>query len=183
MKKILFALFAVLIIIGGLSSCKKLAAAIFGGTNVVVPDVQVTIPAIVVVSPSELGLGSYSYYFNLDSAVRANTAGIFGAKAVSSIKIKQMTITITNADQLNNLSNFESARVTLQSDVNNTPVEIFSKTFADTYAESVTSTPTNNPELLSYLKGSQIVYNMFGKNRRITTKTLNITVSVILKAS
>jgi hypothetical protein len=183
MKKILITIFAAFILLVEFSSCKKLVAAIFQGLDVNVPEVQVTIPTVIAVTSNEIPLGNFSFHFNLDSIVKANTAGVFGVNAVSSIKVKQISINITNADQLNNLSNFESARVTLQSNTNNTPTELFSMTFPDTYASSITITPTNSLELLAYLKGSDITYNIYGKMRRITSKPLNMVVSVTLRVN
>lgn len=183
MKKILITIFAAFILLVEFSSCKKLVAAIFQGLDVNVPEVQVTIPTVIAVTSNEIPLGNFSFHFNLDSIVKANTAGVFGVNAVSSIKVKQISINITNADQLNNLSNFESARVTLQSNTNNIPTELFSMTFPDTYASSITTTPTNSPELLAYLSGSDITYNIYGKMRRITSKPLNMVVSVTLRVN
>lgn len=182
MRKVFISIFASTILLAGFSSCKKLIAAVFGGTDVNVPEVQVTIPAVIAVTSNEISLGSFSFYFNLDSIVKANTAGVFGANAVNSIKVKQVKITITNADQFNNLANFQSARVTLQSNTNTTPAELFSVIFADTYASTYTYTPTNSPELLSYIKGSNISYTIYGKTRRTTNKPLTMVVAVTLRA-
>jgi hypothetical protein len=180
MKKNLIAFSTIFIIFISFLSCKKVADAIFQGLDTNVPDVQVTIPTIIAVSTTELPLGSDSYNFNLDSIVKAKTAGVFGANAVRFIKIKQISINITNADQLNNLANFESARMTIQSNSNSNPIDVFSQAFPDMYATSFTFAPTNSAELFTYLKGSTITYNIFGKNRRITTKPLNMVVSTIL---
>lgn len=181
MKKNLIVLSAAFIMLLAFSSCKKLASAIFGGFDTSV-DFQVSIPAVPIVSPFELPLGQFNYKFNLDSIVRSKTAGAFGASDVSSIKAKQFNVTITDADQLNNVSNFQSVRITIQSNTNSTPAELFAVTFPDTYATSFT-TAGNNVELLSYLKGSDIKYTMYGKNRRITIKPLTIILSVTLRAS
>lgn len=180
MKKNLVSICIISLLIVGVS-CKKIAAAIFGGFDTTV-DLQVTVPVIPVVAPFEVSLGQYSYKFNLDSVVRAKTGGIYNANDVKSIKIKKLDVAITNADALNNISNFQSVRVTIQSNTNTTPAELFSVTFPDTYATSF-STPGNDVELLSYLKGSDITYNLFGKNRRVTTKPLTITFSITLRAS
>lgn len=181
MRKKIVPIFSILLILATFSSCRKLATAIFGGFDTSV-DLQVSIIPIPLVSPIELPIGQFLYKFNLDSVVRSKTAGVYGAADVRSIKVKQFNINITNADQLNNISNFQSVRVTIQSNTNNTPAELFSTTFTDTYATSFT-TSGNNVELLSYLKGSDITYTMYGKNRRITTIPLTITISVILRAS
>lgn len=181
MKKYLFILSSAIIMFWGFSACKKIASAIFGGFDTVV-EFQVSIPAVPLVSPFEVSLGQFTYKFNLDSVVKAKTSGAFGAEDVKSIKVKQFNINIPNADALNNVSNFQSVRVTIQSNTNNTPAELFAVTFPDTYASSFT-TAGNNAELLSYLKGSDIIYHMYGKNRRITTKPLDIIISVTIRAS
>src|SRR5665647_3140072 len=87
-----------------LSSCKKVLAAVFVGTDVTVPEFQMIVPQIYLVPPGEIPMGSYSFYLNLDSAVRAGTGGVFGANAVNSIKIKQITIKIINPDAYDNLA-------------------------------------------------------------------------------
>lgn len=180
MKKVLITLTASFVLLFAFSSCKKVAENIFQGLDVKVPDVNVTIPIIIAVTPNEISLGSFSFNYNLDSIVRANTGGVFGANAVNLIKIKQININITNADQLNNLANFQSARFTLHSNTNTTPIEFFSQTFPDTFASSFTFTPTNSAELLTYLKGSSITYTIYGKMRRITTKPLNLVISTTI---
>jgi len=182
MKKIILVFSAAVILLIAFSSCKKIIAALFKGVDVNVPQVEVTIPSIIAVVPVEISLGTFSYHFNLDSNVKAKTGGVFGANAVNSIKIKQINVSFSNADQLNNFSNFEIARVTLHSNSNNNPVTIFTTNFPDTYAASVSIAP-NDVELLSYLKGSEIIYTIFGKMRRITTKPLNMSISIIVRAN
>ncbi|MBA2250567.1 MAG: hypothetical protein H0W12_10315 [Chitinophagaceae bacterium] len=181
MRKSIIIFFTTFILLSGLLSCKKLVKALFPGMDVNSPEVQITVPPIVIVSATEQSFGSYTYHFNLDSTIRANTNNGFNVNDVGSIKVKQISINITNADQLNNLANFESARVTLQSNTNTTPVEIISQTLPDTYASTFTATPANGPELLSYSKGSDITYTIYGKMRRVTNKSLNVVVSVILR--
>lgn len=183
MKKIIIPILAAIVMVTGISSCKKVISTLFQGMDVNLPAVQVTIPSVIAVTPSEFPLGSFSMHFNLDSIVKASTAGVFGVNSVSSIKVKQISIIINNADQLNNLSNFESARITLQSNMDNNPAELFSITFPDSYATTFTTTPVNSPELLSYLKGSDIMYNVYGKMRRITTKPLSITIEVTIRVN
>ena len=161
MKKIVILFIVTFIFFAALPSCKKLIKAVFGGTDVNVPAFQVSIPAIPIVLSNEISVGSYSFYFNLDSSVRANSAGVFGASDVNSIKVKQVNISITNADQQNNLANFESARVTLQSNTNNNPAELLAIAFPDSTASTYIYIPTNSPELLSYLKGSTVA-NILG---------------------
>ncbi len=181
-KKIIFSLVVFAITIS-FTACKKIVAAVFKGMDVSVPEMQFTIPAIFGVAPGEIPLGSYPYKFNLDSVVRANTGGAFGAGSVTSIKVKQVNINVSNADQLNNLANFETARITIQSNTNNNPVEFFSVIFADVFASAYTSPNPSNVELLSYLKGTDIVYKIYAKNRRTTSKPLDFKISVIVRVN
>lgn len=183
MRKVFIGVFAVILIFAALLSCKKIVAAIFGGTDVNIPEVHITIPPVIAISSNEMSLGSFSQNINLDSTVRANTGGTFGVNAVNSIKVKQVLITITNPDPSNNLSNFQSARVTLQSNTNSTPTDFFSITFPDTYTATYTFTPTDSPELLPYLKGNTITYNIYGRVRRTTNKPLTMVVTVTLRAN
>jgi hypothetical protein len=176
-------LLAAICIVATMLSCKKIVSAIFNGTDINVPTLQLTIPVILAVTPNEISLGSFSQQINVDSIIRANTEGVFGINAVSSIKLKQAAWSISNADALNNLANFESARVTLQSNSNNTPVEIISVIFPDAFATSYTYVPVSSPELLPYLNGNTLTYTMFGKVRRITNKPLNFLVQVTLRAN
>lgn len=183
MKNKYVSFIVIILFVIGFSSCKKIVGAIFEGTDVEAPVVNITIPAIIVLTPDEMTLGTYTQSINLDSMVRAKTGGIFGANVVSSVKVKKVTITLTNADQLNNISNFKTARVTLQSNTNNTPVQLFSVSFDDTYASTYTFNADNSPELLSYLKGSTISYTLYGSIRRITNKPLQMQVNVTLRAN
>lgn len=181
-KRLIFTLTVAASFVAILPSCKKIIAAVYGGQDVAVPEYQFIIPQIYIVPPGELPIGSYSFYFNLDSTVKANTGGVFGENSVNSVKIKKVTIKIINPDAYDNLSNFDSARVTLESSTNSTPVELFKIGFASTYADSLNYIPTNSPELLSYIKGKTITYNVFGKMRSPTNKPLGLAVDVTLRA-
>ncbi len=180
MKKLLVTALIV-IIAAGLFSCKKIIKKIFQGIDADVPVVSVTLPAIPVVIPVEVPFPPIVQRFNLDSTVKANTAGAFGADDVSSIKITHLGFDVTNADSLNNISNFESVRVTFYSNANTTPVTIASIIFPDTYASTYTYTPDNSPELKPYLNGSELIYNVYGKIRKPTTKSLGLSIKVTLR--
>ena len=170
-----------LLVIAGFSSCGKIVEKVFPGVDANAPEIQLTIPIVPVVLPNEFSLGSFTTQINLDSTIRANTAGVFGIGVVSSIKVKEIVITLPNGDNLNNLANFETARVTFTAPNNSTPLTVASLAFPDTYATSSTYTPADSPDLLEYLKGSEVTYTVYGRARRITTKPLNMTVSVTLR--
>lgn len=177
MRRVLIAV-AALLFVAGSFSCKKVVKSVFPGVDADVPSVTITVPAIPFVFPTEASLGQYAASFNLDSIVRVNTGNVFGASDITSVKVKSITLTITNPDPLNNLQNFEYARLQLTSNTNSTPANITTINFPDVYASTITDVPTSSPELISYLGGNQIYYNVFGKLRKVTTKTLTMTVSV-----
>lgn len=182
MKRLALTLLIALFAFINLSSCKKVLASVYGGSDVSVPELQLILPQIYFVQPNEISLGNYSFYFNLDSTVKASTGGVFGANSVNSIKIKQITIKVINPDAYDNLANIDSARVLLESNANTTPVELFHIGFPNTYADTYTYTTTNSPELLPYIKGNLIVYNVFGKMRSPTNKPLGLAVDIVLRA-
>lgn len=190
MKKVIGPVLLILIIACGVTGCKKIINAIFPGVDVDVPEVVFTIPAPPPLPPGfpvpsgEQSLGSLSQSFNLDSAVKAKTNGQFGASDVTSVKIKQIVLNMSNTDEQNNLSNFESARFTFASNASqNTPeVEVASFTFPTTNTSTITYiAPDNAPELRPYLNGTKLTYNVYGKLRRYTNKALPISVKVTMK--
>jgi hypothetical protein len=183
MKNKLIIFLTTLVLVAGSSSCKDVVDNIFPGTDIAVPPITISIPAFppLAVALGELPMGNFSQRLNLDSAVRANTGGAFGAEAVSSIKMKDVTITITDGDADNNLSNFESARVLLTSNSQSNAVELFSLSFPTANTYTLTHTPTNPPELLPHIKGGELTYQIFGKARKSTSKSLTMTVAVVMK--
>lgn len=181
MKKSTIVLSISVLILVSIVSCKKIIDKIFPGVDTTVPDIQLTIPIIPLVPPNEITFGTFSTKINLDSTIRANTNGFFGIGAVSSIKVKQIVVSLTNADGLNNLSNFETARVSLVAPNNSIPVDVAALSFPDVNSSSQTFTPTDSPELLDYMKGSEVTYTIYGKARKITTKPLSMAVSVTIR--
>ena len=193
MKKVIGSVLLVMVIVSGVVGCKKIINSIFQGVDVDVPEVTFTVPApptpppgttLPPVPTSEGTIGSKVQSFNLDSAVKAKTNGEFGAGDVTSVKMKQIVMTIANPDEQNNFSNFESARFTFASNAGaNTPeVQVASFTFPTTNTSTVTYTaPENGAELRAYLNGNQLTYNVYGKLRRYTTKALTVSVKVTMK--
>jgi soluble cytochrome b562 len=167
----------------GLTSCDDIAKELMKPFDVPVSNVTLTIP-IVTNTLTESSLGATTTSFNMDSAIKANTANVFSINAVNSIKISAVTINLTNADATNNISNFETVRVAFNTNNNTTQTTIGSKAIVDNNAATNTSTTidiTNSPELKDYLKGSTtMTYTLFAKARRPTTHTLNAVISVTL---
>ncbi|HEX8331686.1 MAG TPA: hypothetical protein VF622_03640 [Segetibacter sp.] len=181
MKKGLYISLSILALAVNFTSCKRVVDKIFTGVDFKVPDLLIPVPIVPVVPPMELQLGTYTQKLNLDSAIRANTAGAFGVGVVSSIKIKSISVTISNGDDNNNLSNFESARVTLSSNSQASATNLINFSFPNVNSNTLTVTPTDSPELLPYLKGGELTYQVFGKARKTTSKQLNMVVSVVVR--
>lgn len=181
MKKLFISAAIVIVVAAGSFSCKKIIRSIFQGVDADVPAFTVTVPALPYVFPNEVPFGTFSQNFNLDSAVKANTGGVYGANDISSVKVKRINFNLSNSDDLNNISNFESARLLFSSNTKSDTVTIASIVFPDTPSASYTYTPTNSPELKPYLTGSVLTYTAYGKLRKITTKSLGMTVLVTLR--
>lgn len=181
MKKSLFIICIATVLATASFSCKKTLSAIFGGVDADAPSVPVTLPPIpLIATGTEYNVGTVTSSFNLDSVIRANTAGVFGINAVSSIKVKQVKITNSDGNTLNNLSNLESFRIEMMSNTNNTYISFINATFPTTETYTYTYTPTTDIELLSYLKGTTVTYNIYGKARKPTTQNLTLSVVVTL---
>lgn len=173
MKKVLVAFSCVVFILVAMASCKELVDKIFTGIDVNAPDRTTEIPVIPIPAgfpPIDFPAYTQTTAFNLDSMIKASSGGVFNIGYVKSIKIKSMTLTIPEADAANNLSTFESIRVTISSNTNTTEQEIAKFAFADTLTRTSTYTVANSPELFQTLKGSQVVYTTYTRLRRGTTK-------------
>jgi hypothetical protein len=182
MKKAIISLCATAVILTGVTSCKKIIDKIFNGIDARAPDYSIVIPPIpAMFVGSELPGTPVTSPFNLDSIIKANSGGTFGIADVKSVKVKSITLNVPDADANNRLGNFESTKVRLNSNTNSDFVEFASFTFADTATRSMTVIPANPPELLPYLRGSEVTYQSIGKARRPTTKSLTFIVSLIIR--
>jgi hypothetical protein len=145
-----------------------------------IPEIQLSIPPISFVSGKEIPVGALKTHINLDSTIRANTAGTLGAAAVTSVTVKRIEINLQNATPANNLANFESARMRIYSNNDTAAADIAIISFPNVYADSLAVSPGSRPEISNYLKGSVLGYNLFWKNRKATTKFLKLVVRVTL---
>ena len=179
MKKVIF--FAFIILLG--TSCKKTiqeAVQTFQGFDATLSTVEFDMPAVPFAPPFEVQLGQFPQHFDFDSLVKANTAGTFSSADIVSVKLKNMSVKITNADATNNLGNFQSARFEFFSNAVPTPVEVANVTFLDAVSDSINVTPTNPPELKGYLAGKELTYKVFGQLRRTTSKSLHLKINTIV---
>src|SRR4051794_3108972 len=182
-KSIAFGVLTLFLVLTAFTGCKKLIQSVFPGLEVDLPAITLTAPAIPYAPPTEVQLATLTQHFNLDSLIRANTNGVFGIRDISSVKVTRMKFTIANADQQNNISNFETARLLFGSAVTGESAEIAAINFPDVYADNYLYTAANAPELVSYFQTNELKYTMSGKLRRITTKpvTLSMVLTVNIK--
>jgi hypothetical protein len=181
MRKRIGIILSVLAFVTVVAGCKKIIEAVFPGFDVDLPAVSFTLPAIPFAPPNEIQVATFRQHFNLDSIIRANTKGVFSVKDITSVKINQIKFAIANPDQQNNIQNFESVRFTLASNTNSQAAEMAAVTFPDVYAETYLYTATNAPELVSYFQGNEVVFSVYGKLRKITTKPLTLSMVMTMR--
>ena len=182
MKKVFAVTILSVLLMFCFTSCKKVVDKIFNGIDAKAPDYTIGLPAVPAIAVGmEIQGPVVTRPFNLDSIIRANSGGVFGINDVKSVKLKSIAINVPDADNNNRLGNFERTTVTLSSNTNSNPVNLATINFPDTATNSITVSPTNPPELLNYLKGSQISYQSTGKARRSTSKPLTFVISMIMR--
>lgn len=157
-------------------TCNQIKEKLLPSFNVNIPDINLTVPPLPHITDDEIPVGALKTHINMDSTIRANTAGTFGADAVHFVKVKKMVIKVLNADEENNLSNFETARMRIYTDTTSTDIAVVS--FPTTYSDSITVIPPASPDISNYLRGSQLSYNLLWKNRKTTKKFLKLNVKV-----
>lgn len=164
-------------------SCKKIISLVFPGKDVSLPALKINVPAIPLAdSTKEFQAGSFTTYINVDSIIKANTNGAFGIGSVNSVKVKKVTLSAQNADATNNLSAFKSFRITISSNTNTNTMDMVSINIPASAVNTYSETPSNSPNITSYLGGSSINNTVYGTVRKATTKTLNLTISILLRA-
>ena len=170
--------FCVAILFITVLSCKQVRKKLLPSINVNIPPINLSIPPLSFIPDKEVPAGALRTPINMDSTVRAKTGGTFGADAVTDVKVKKIVLKLLNADNNNNFSNFESGRIRIYSDTSE--VDIANINFPENFTDSLSITPENPPDISDYLRGRQIAYNLFWKNRRKTTKFLKLDVKITL---
>lgn len=163
-----------LLVLASGCTCNEIKEKLLPAFNVDIPEINVTVPPLPKVLPTAIPIGALRTAINMDSAIRANTNGVFGAGAVHFVKVKKVTIRATNADKNNNLSNFESARISIFNDTSS--VDIADFRFPPTYTDNITVTNTNSRDISCFLRGRELAYNVHWKNRKVTKKFLKLKV-------
>ncbi len=113
---------------------------------------------------------------NIDSFIKAHTAGLMGVANIQSVKLTSCTVNIQDASVSNNFANFQSCNAAFSSNAEATPYEVNIPSNPDTYATTLSMPVDTTTELKSYLTGNQFNYSLGGKLRRSTTDTLHCTI-------
>lgn len=146
--------------------------------NINIPDINLIVPPLKKVLKEEIPVGALRTPINMDSTIKAYTAGTVGAKAVHFVRVKKLLIKLLNADSANNLSNFESARMRIYNDTASTDIAVIK--FPQNFSDSITVIAEKSPDIINYLRGSTLNYNLYLKNRKVTRKFLRLIVRVSL---
>ena len=164
-------------------SCNKIIEAVYPGEDMTLEELTVEVPPVPVAdSTLEIPVGTFTTYVNTDSTIRANTGGVFGINSVSSVKVKEVTMQVKNADDANNLSAFKSFRIAISSNTDANPLDIVDIEIPATVVASYSSTPLNSPDITPYLHGTWITYTVYCSIRHTTTKTLNLSTTIVVTA-
>jgi hypothetical protein len=164
----------------GLTSlaCNNIQEKLLPSFTVSIPPIQLAIPPIPIVLGKEIPVGALKTPINLDSTIKARTAGTLGAEAVHSVKVKRVILHLKNADRKNNLSNFESARIRIYSDTSSSDIAVIR--FPAAYSDSLVVVPQTKQDISKFLKGTSLSYNLFWQNRKPTTRRLKLDVQISL---
>jgi hypothetical protein len=157
-------------------TCNQIKQKLLPAFNVNIPEINLSVPPLPIIAKEEIPVGALKTHINMDSTIKANTAGTFGADAVHFVKVRKLVIKALNADANNNLSNFETARMRIYSDTASTDIAVIH--FPINYSDSITVIPPASPDISKYLRGSDLSYNLLWKNRRTTKKFLKLNVKI-----
>ncbi|MFZ9718787.1 MAG: hypothetical protein ACO3BD_05475 [Chitinophagaceae bacterium] len=166
------------------SSCDKLKEKLFKAFSTGGGNVNFTIP-IVTSTTAEGKYATEKVYINVDSIIKAETGGVFSLNDVKIISMESAEIFVNNADQDNNLGNFEVGAVifnTFNTSKNdwNEPMLLATNDLDDEYADYHKMIITEKVNMKEHLRSNEIAYWYGAKARRVTTKPLECTLKVKL---
>ena len=176
MKKLTrFSVLAFIVAITSLQSCTKIGSILQYDIPLQSGSVTITIPPTSKTAGSITGTGSNS--INIDSVIKANTAGLMGVNNITSVKLTAASMTLANANSGNNFQNFQSCNASFSSNSDATPYSLNIADNPDSYATSLTLPVDSTEELKGYLTGSEFTYSAGGQLRNSTTESLTCTIT------
>jgi len=183
MKKPIIIFLLATVVLTGLGSCKKLVDTFFSGETFTMPTLTMTVPAIPIAdSTQEIQAGSFTTYINVDSVIKAHTSGLFSINDVSTVYVKQVTVTATNADEFSNLSAFKDFRITIASNAKTSASDMLVINIPASAYDSYTENPSSPANIVDYLHGTSIYNTVYGSARKTTLKSLNVSVVITMFA-
>ena len=169
-----------IIVVSLFSSCKKVLDAYFDPIETPI-SFPLGIPEITD-STTEVMLSNNALYLNLDSIIKTGTKRVFDINTIQSVTIKDIALTLTNPDSANNLANFDTVRMALNTSVNTTPVTIGTVAIPATYTPAINIPVSKDVDLRNYLSDTTVVFTLYGKVRHATTRALAAKVDIILRS-
>jgi len=157
-----------------LPSCDKVKDAITVNVPLQTADVKFSI------TPVNAGTGDltmFQFGVNVDSILKKENSSI-GIGNIKKVKVKSITLTLSNATQADNFGAFSACEAGLAS---NTKPDY--TTFAaltsnpETYATTL-DIPVKDVDLKDYFSSTVLIYKLSGTSRRATTTTLNGTATI-----
>jgi len=171
----LLSLTAIVVAVFSLQSCTKIGSLLQYDIPMQSGSVTITIPPTSNTSAAFNGTGSNSV--NIDSVIKANTAGMLGINNITSVKLTGATMTLQNADANNNFANFQSCFASFTSNSDGAPYQVSVANNSDLYATSITLPVDTTAELKNYMAGSNFTYTAGGQLRTPTTESLTCTIT------
>jgi len=171
--KIAFAITIMSIMLTALS-CSKIANLLSFRLGMQTKSFDFTVP---VTTDTAVSIGPVATMFNVDSFIKANTAGQFGASNIKSVKLSSVVLTLNNANAANNFQNFEFVDLAFSSNTNGTPYTMSIANNPDSYSSTLSLPVDTTVDLSSYL-GNEFTYSVQGRLRKATTQELNCTAVV-----
>ncbi len=157
-------------------SCTKIASQLQYNLDMHSGSVTVVIPPASNTS-SETTIGAGANNINVDSFVKAHTAGLLGAANILSVKLTSCTMTLENGNTNNSFANLQSCSASFASNTEVSPYKTSLVSNPDVFSTSISLPVDTAAELKNYLLGNQYNYTLGGKLRRATTDTLKCTIN------
>jgi hypothetical protein len=122
-----------------------------------------------------------SVTYNIDSLIKDKTGGALGFANIDTVKLTNITLSLSDADADNNFGNFQNAATAFNTNINTTPYTLANITNnPSSYSTSLTLPLIDkNKNLRPYFgSGMTFGYILLGKLRKATTKPLHCHIAV-----
>lgn len=180
MKKALLYTLGALAFAAVLQSCNKLKDAIPAQDVSFTASTDITIAAASDTT-QQLTMGQASITYNIDSSIKAQTDNKLGYSNIQTVKLKNISLSLTDANANNNFANFTNATASFTSSANSSPYTIANvQGNPDSYNTALSpAVVSTNDDVKGYFNSQMTLnYILAGKLRRATTQTLHCHVEV-----